>query len=507
MEIHHLVMNRVAKTARRLQTIPFAVIAVFFAFPVVTIAVRYLRISNLGHTLTNESLRGVWWFTTWQATASTVLTVLLALPVTWATSRYSFRGSRIITSLITVPFLMPAVVIATGIKAIIPNAHAPAILWAHVAFNVAVIVRIVGPRWALLDSTLEDTAADLGASPIRTFIYVVLPHIRSALRNAAAVVFLYCFTSFAVIAILGGISRRTIESEIFTQAVRLGNTNTATSLAILQAVAVLVVLYVGARTSDSLPEQTVNATTIRKSKLGIYVAAIVPLAIVVTPLIAVVVRSFTMNNHFSLNGYKWLFNGTTESVGINISSTLITSATFAIVCAIVAVTCALLIAEAKNNPLITNTITAMPLAVSAVTLGLGIIITFNQSPINWRGDRWLIPIVHAMIALPLALRTISPAVNAVPQDLHDASASLGANPLRTWIQIDFPLLRPALTKAAGLCAAVSLGEFGATSFLSRSNSTTIPIAIGQLLSHPGSVMPQAAFALATLTVVAVSALI
>jgi thiamine transport system permease protein len=112
-----------------------------------------------------------------------------------------------------------------------------------------------------------------------------------------------------------------------------------------------------------------------------------------------------------------------------------------------------------------------------------------------------------MIALPLALRTISPAVNAVPQDLHDASASLGANPLRTWIQIDAPLLRPALTKAAGLCAAVSLGEFGATSFLSRSNSTTIPIAIGQLLSHPGSVMTQAAFALATLTVVAVSALI
>jgi len=500
-------MNPIAKTARRLQTLPFVVLALFFAFPVLTIITKYARLSCLSSTLTNGSLRDVWWFTTWQATLSTLLTVAIALPVTWATSRYKFRFSRLVTSLITVPFLMPAVVIATGIRAMLPNAQIPAILWAHVAFNVAVVVRIVGPRWALLDSTLEDTAADLGASPLRTYIYVVFPHIRSALRNAAAVVFLYCFTSFAVIAILGGISRRTIESEIFTQAVRLGNTNTATSLAILQAVVVLVVLFIGARTSDTLPEQTVNATTIHKSSLSIYAAALVPLAIVIAPLIAVVVRSFILRGRFSVNGYKWLFNGTTESVGINITSTLINSATFAVVCAVVAVTCALLIAEAKNNPLITNTITAMPLAVSAVTLGLGIIITFNQSPINWRGDRWLIPIIHAVIALPLALRTINPAVTAVPQDLHDASASLGANPLRTWIQIDVPLLRPALTKAAGLCAAVSLGEFGATSFLSRSNSTTIPIAIGQLLSHPGAVMPQAAFALATLTVVAVSVLI
>ena len=500
-------MNPIAKAARRLQTIPFAVLAVFFAFPVLSIIFRYARLQNLSDTITNESLRGVWWFTAWQATASTLLTVVVALPVTWAISRYNFRGSKIITGLITVPFLMPAVIVATGIRAILPGAHVSAILWAHVAFNVAVIVRIVGPRWALLDSTLEDTAADLGASPLRTFVYVVFPHIRSALRNAAALVFLYCFTSFAVIAILGGVSRRTIESEIFTQAVRLGDTDTATSLAILQAAVVVIVLAIGARNADTSSELTINASPIHKSSISIYAAALIPLVIVITPLIAVIIRSFTMNNHFSLDGYKWLFNGTTESVGINIASTLITSATFATVCAIVAVTCALIISEARNGPSITNNVTALPLTISAVTLGLGIIVTFNQSPINWRGDRWLIPIIHAVIAIPLALRTIAPAVRAIPNDLHDASASLGANPLRTWIRIDVPLLRPALTKAAGLCAAVSLGEFGATSFLSRSGSTTIPIAISQLLGHPGDQLNQSAFALATLTIVAVGLLI
>ena len=500
-------MQPIATTARRLQTLPFAALALFFALPVLTIVAKFARVENLADTITNASLRSVWWFTTWQATLSTALTVALALPFTWVTSRRGFRFNRTATALITVPFLMPSVVVATGIRAMLPNAHVPAILWAHVAFNVAVIVRIVGPRWALLDSTLELTAADLGASPLRTFASVTFPHIRGALRNASALVFLYCFTSFATVAILGGISRRTIESEIFTQAVRLGNTGTATSLAILQAVVIVIVLSLGARNTNTDDSQTINPTTTAHPTFTNYAAIVVPLAIAVTPLIAVITKSFFFNNKFSFNGYKWLFNGAVESVGISATSTLLTSATFALACAILATSCALIIASARNQQSVINTMTALPLAVSAVTLGLGIIITFNQSPFNWRGDRWLIPVIHSVIALPLALRTITPAINAIPADLHEASASLGASPLRTWWKIDLPLLRPALTKAAGLCAAVSLGEFGATSFLSRSNSTTIPIAIGQLLGHPGTVMSQSAYALATVTIVAVSCII
>jgi thiamine transport system permease protein len=504
-------MNPITKWARRLQALPLAVLAVFFVFPVAIIVLTYARLSDIADTITNTSLAKVWWFTLWQATLSTLLTVAVALPITWALTRHSFRSSRIVTGLVTVPFLMPAVVVATGVRAILPNSHVPAILWAHVVFNVAVIVRIVGPRWAMLDSTMEHTAADLGAGPVRTFIYVVFPHIRSALRNAAAMVFLFCFTSFAVIAILGGISRRTIESEIFTQAVRLGNIRTATALAIVQAVVVLAVLAIATKNTQQLTDDDTISTPhdesiSQRKSISFYASIVIPLAIVITPLIAVVIRSFTMNGHFTLNGYKWLFNGTTKAVGVNIASTLITSLTFAVVCATLATTLALIIATARNTNVAISTFTALPLIVSAVTLGLGLIITFNQSPYDWRGERWLIPVIHAVIALPLALRTVSPALTAIPDDIHNASASLGANPLRTWTRIDLPLIRPALARAYGLCAAISLGEFGATSFLSRSGSNTIPIAIGQLLSHPGDKLNQSAFALATITFVAVATL-
>ena len=500
-------MSTVAKTAQRAQFVVIAALALFFAFPILTIVGRYVRPDDLLDTLTNASLHGVWWFTFWQAAISTLLTLLVALPFTWAISRQTFRFSRTLTGLITVPFLMPAVVVAAGVKAIVPNVAVAAILWAHVVFNVAVVVRMVGPQWALLDQALEDTAADLGAGRIRTFFYVVVPHIRSSLRNAASIVFLFCFTSFAVVAILGGISHRTIESEIFTQAVRLGDTRTATSLALLQALVVLIVLRIsGAGVGNTDQSLSIQSNTETRSGLrpSLLLAAYVPSVIVFAPLVAVLLRSITLNGHISFNGYQWLFDGSTEAFGINMSRMLITSLAFATLCAVLATSSALIISTARNRTSIVSNITALPITISAVTLGLGLFITFNSSPVNWRSQWWLIPIIHAVIALPLALRTIQPAVRSIPADLYDASASLGASPWRTWVRVELPLIRPALIRAAGFAFAVSLGEFGATSFLSRSDTTTIPIAIGQLLGRPGDMPSQTAFALASLVLIAIA---
>jgi thiamine transport system permease protein len=505
VEKHLLVMNSVTRTAQRLQVFVVALLALFFAFPVLSMVAEFARPQNILDTLTASSLRGVWWFTLWQAIASTALTLAVGLPFTWAISRHTFRLSRVLTALITIPFFMPAVVVATGIKAILPAAGIPAILWAHVVFNVAIVVRIVRPQWSLLDASMEDTAADLGAGRIRTFVYVVVPHIRKSLRNAAAIIFLYCFTSFAVVAILGDISHRTIESEIFTQAIRLGDTRTATSLAIIQAVVVLLVLRWGnpaSREPRSAP-QTIQFHTTTRTPFGLvlFSAVAIPALVVVSPLIAVVIRSFTLDGHFSMRGYQWLFDGSTEAVGVNIPQTLMTSLFFAAVCAVLAPTAALIISLAQRRSSFVMGITALPLAVSAVTFGLGLIIAFDQSPVNWRSQWWLIPVVHSVLALPLAVRAIRPALDAIPQDLSDAAASLGAHPWRSWRHIELPLLQPALVRAVGLSAAISLGEFGATSFLSRNDTTTIPIAIAQLLGRPGDVTSQSAFALAALVVI------
>jgi thiamine transport system permease protein len=317
----------------------------------------------------------------------------------------------------------------------------------------------------------------------------------------------FCFTSYGVIAILGGISRRTVESEVFVQAVRLGDTRTAVSLSLVQAVVVCLVFAVGNRDAAGTRETRSHDVAVTRRHVGrrnrrlVAAATIVPAAVVATPLVAIVIRSFVVDGSLSLDGYRWLFDGTTQRINVDAPGVIMTSIAFAVACAAITVVCATIIAFARNSTRTVSVLTALPLVVSAVTLGLGIIVTFDTSPFDWRGDTWLIPVIHSVIALPLAVRTLDAAAGAVPDDIRTAAASLGAGPWRTWVRVELPLVRPALARAAGLSAAVSIGEFGATSFLSRSNSTTIPIAISQLMGHPGSVMPQAAFALAALCVV------
>ena len=481
---------------------PVVFMSVFFVVPVTNALLRFFRFSAFSDVLSNQSLRGVAWFSLWQATVSTLATLAIGLPVTWALSRFTFRGARIARGILTAPFVLPAVVVAAGVLAITDSRGVIPILWAHVVFNVSVVLRIVGPRWSMVNLRLEHAAASLGARPSRTFTLVVWPQISDAIISAATLVFVYCFTSFGVIAILGGVSRRTLESEIFTQAVRLGNTTTATALAVLQAIIIGVVSYITRRSSRSLstslhvsaPQPLHTNPRHRTTPLIISALAVV---IVATPLVGTLYRSLVVNGQFSLSAWRTIFSGTLPALSVSPQSVVTTSLVFAITAACICVPLALLVATTSAP----RALFSLPLAISAATLGIGLIITFNRSPISWRSERWFIPVIHAVIALPLVIRALEPAVKAIPASLRNASATLGASPFTTWRHIELPLLKPALLRATGLSMAISLGEFGATSFLSRSGSTTLPIAIAQLLGRPGAATQQAGFALAALMII------
>ena len=96
-----------------------------------------------------------------------------------------------------------------------------AILAAHVFFNIAVVVRTVGALWSRIDPDLHDAGRVLGAREWKVFRTVTLPLLRPAIAAAAAIVFLFTFTSFGVVLILGGFRFATLEVEIYRQAVTL----------------------------------------------------------------------------------------------------------------------------------------------------------------------------------------------------------------------------------------------------------------------------------------------
>jgi thiamine transport system permease protein len=496
MERHHPVNK-----TKTLLIAPMVFLGVFFVVPVANAFLRYFRFSEFSNVLSSQSFRSVAWFSLWQALFSTIATLVIGLPATWALSRFTFRGARLARGILTAPFVLPAVVVAAGVLAITDSRGVGPIIWAHVVFNVSVVLRIVGPRWSMVNNRLEHASAMLGARPSRTFALVVWPQISNAVISAATLVFIYCFTSFGVIAILGGISRRTIESEIFIQAVRLGNTSTATALAVLQAIIVGAVLFIThqrsrvASSSERISDPQELRTKPTHRLIPLIITATVVL-IVAAPLAATIYRSLVVNNQFSVSAWRTIFSGSLPALSVSPQSVITTSLVFAIAAACICVPMAMLVV-ASSAP---RVLFSLPLVVSAATLGIGLIITFNTSPYAWRSESWFIPVIHAVIALPLIIRAMEPAVHAIPRSLRNASATLGASPFITWVRVDMPILKPAILRATGLSMAISLGEFGATSFLSRSGSTTLPIAIAQLLGRPGVATQQAGFALAALMV-------
>ncbi len=500
-----------ATTRSLLRAAPLVFLGVFFAWPVANVLLGFASWGTLVDVVRDDSFRSVAWFTLWQAVASTVVTLAVGLPLTWAVTRWTFPGVSLLRSLATVPFLMPAVVVAGGVLSLVPGRGVGAILWAHLSFNVAVVVRVVGARWASMGTSMEEAGASLGAPPWRVFGLVTWPLLRESVRNATSLVFAFCFSSFAVIAVLGGASRRTLETEVFTQAVRLGDVDTATALALVQTVIVMVVLALGRRRSTSIGFSDVDTShDVRHVRERIAARWLPPLVaavaatVTVAPLGVVMVRSLRYAGSWTLVGWRALFDGTVGRVGIDVPQVLGNTALNAGATVLIAVPLALA-ATRRGAVSWTERASFAPLLVSSVTLGLGLVVTFDSWPVEWRSDAWLIPVVHAVVALPLAVYTLGPAVRGISSDLLAAASDLGATPARRWWCVDLPLLRPALVRAASISAAVSIGEFGATSFLARSGSMTVPIAIGQLLNRPGPLLQQAGFALVALTTVIVVA--
>jgi thiamine transport system permease protein len=140
----------------------------------------------------------------------------------------------------------------------------------------------------------------------------------------------------------------------------------------------------------------------------------------------------------------------------------------------------------------------LPLGTSAVTLGFGFLIALDDPPLDLRTSWILIPLAQALVAIPFVVRIVVPALRAIDDRLRDAATVLGASPPRVWRNVDWPVAARAASAAAAFAFAISLGEFGATSFLARPDAPTIPIAMFRLLSQPGPALRGMAMALAVI---------
>ena len=466
---------------------PVLFVGYFFVYPLARILALGLSELSIGASGVEARLWRVGWFTLWQATVSTILTFLAAAPLTWAVSSYQFKGRRLAMALATVPFVLPTVVVGTAFVALGWRESIVAILAAHVFFNVAVVVRTVSTLWSRIDPRIQEAARVLGASEWVVFRKITLPLLRPALAAAASIVFLFTFTSFGVVLILGGFQYATLEVEIYRQAVTLFDLPLAAALAIVQLLGVSGALYWYSRYQErtAVSWTLERGTNLRRprgrARIGVLVATLGTLAALAIPLGVLVSRSVT--GPF----YRSLF-ADNPVVGTPISS-LWNSLMFAVVATLVATVVGILAATVitgRSGGLSRwfDLTLMLPLGTSAVTIGFGFIVALDW-PIDLRASRWLVPMAHALVAIPFVVRSTVPTLRSVPAETRQAASVLGASPFRVWREIDLPIVSRAAMVGAGFAFVISLGEFGATSFVSRPDSATIPTMIFRLLSRPG----------------------
>ena len=502
---------------------PAVFLGLFYLWPFATLMSRGLRPDAIADTFSRSGTWDVVWFTLWQAVASTALTLVAGVGPAWAVSRFDFPGRRVLLGVLTAVFVLPTVVVGAAMIAVLPDSldrSIWAILGAHVVFNLAVVVRTVGAVWERLPVDLDHAAATLGAGPWRVFRHVTLPLLRPAVAAACAIVFLFTFTSYGVIRVLGTTGRATIEVEVWRRATQLGDIGGASVLAMLQLAALAVMVAVSTRLQRryaSVLELTASPQRRRprgRERWWAMAAVGGATVVVVTPLLALVERSLRVDDGYSLRAWRSL--GNTEirpglSLGIDPVGALwrsVTTAAWATLFAVVLGGLAIVaISVLGRRGRLLDTGLMLPLGTSAVTIGFGMLITFDTPPVDWRASWWLVPVGQALVALPFVVRTGIGVVRSIDPDLGAAAATLGAPPVRAWATTTLPMLRRPLATAAGLAAAISLGEFGATSFLSRTGSDTLPVAIERLLGRTGRLFQAQAFALsailaaATITIV------
>jgi thiamine transport system permease protein len=529
-----------------LLTLPLLFLAVFFYLPIFN-TFKFAFTNAHGQPISNEDLAGIWEplvFTFYQAALSTILTLIIGIPAAFLFSRFIFTGKRILRTLVMVPFILPTVVVAAGFNALLgPRGwlnlalmsifdlkippidllySLAAILLAHVFYNTSVIIRMVGSAWSRLDIRLEQTGRVLGATAWRNFVEVTFPLLRPSILSAILVVFLFDFTSFGVILLLGGPQYATLEVDIYIQSMQLLNFPMAAILSVIQMLCTLMIIVIISRISGEttiplaprLREEGMNAATSVKEKVFVFFMAFALFLIFLTPLLALALRSITrlefdpnlgstVKTTLTSAYYQELFINRRGSIFfVPPIEAIRNSLVFAGLVVLISSSLGMLISAAlerrSRGGKGVEILTTLPLGTSAVSLGLGLLLLFNGFNGGAALALLLVPIAHSVVAIPFFIRTVQPALASIPVTFKQSAAILGASANRIWREITLPILWRPILAGALFAFTISLGEFGATSFLARPEFPTMPIAISRFLTVPGALNYGQAMAMSTL---------
>ncbi len=525
---------------RRLALPALCVIALFFLGPLLlTLSSAFVTeegrfsLSAIVEVFSNPYTLRVMRFTLTQAALSTLASLLVALPGSYLLSSYSIRLRPVILALTAIPFVIPSILVVLGFVIFFGNngylnlllmrlfslSEPPlrilysykAIILAHTFYNFPIIMNLVTTYALSLDRRQEAASYTLGASKRRTFFAVTLPRLLPVIISSASLVFLFCYSSFAIILVLGGGPRyTTMEVEIYRQARMVGSAQGAAALSLfsIAVTSALLVAYNRSQRTHARQEAQSQPLLLQRRPAKALARALALLYTIITslfvlaPIASVIVRSVYGPSGFSLKWYRQLlgFERASSHMGTALAA-LTNSLAIALVVSILAVglgtSLAASIQRRRRFGGALELVGMLSMTVSSVIIGLGYFLITARLKGGSAMSYLLVVMAHLIIALPFTLRVMLPQYRKILPVYANSARTLGSSASHAFVAIELPLLKGAMVSGAIFAFAISMGEFNATLTLASSTIVTLPIVMYRLI---GSYNYQGACALGTILI-------
>ena len=437
-----------------------------------------------------------------QAAATCLLALLVGLPVAWVLARREFAGRGLILRLLMLPFVVPTLVAALGVLAVLgPRGLAASwwglqwqdtpwlLLYGNLFFNLCLVVRAAVEALERVSAARVAAARTLGATPWRAFWRVEWPAILPWLASALCLVFLYAFSGFGLALVLGGLLYDTAAAEIYTlvaHELRLAPAGLL-ALAMLALTGLVALLYAWVERRLGAPARADRMARTRPSGPGqwgaVLLAVLVLLLLCAAPILAIAVQVL------GAGATAWAVLWEPETL-----HALWNTVRFTLAAMVLATLLGVAHALAARRSTWLRAAAFLPFVVSPVTVAFGLLLLYPA----WSASLPLLVSAYALMAYPFVANALGAALDSLPPALTQVARTLGASPARVFWRVTLPLVRPALRRGMAFAAATALGEFAVTLFLSRPEWATLTTLIYERLGRPGAANRDQALVLAAL---------
>jgi thiamine transport system permease protein len=419
------------------------------------------------------------------AVASSLLSVAFGIPFgSWLRS-LDPKTARLVAAITLVPFLLPPFLVGLAFEGIFGVAHVNSnlgmflIIAAHVFMNFGFIGKVFAAT--TIDSEQIESARLSGATDRQIRIRIELPQQRHGIIAAALLVALYSATSFGLVVTLGAGKVRNLETEIAIAALQNLDLNLAATFAVLQTL-LTIAMFLLSRVVGGAPTalDEISPSLIQPSRFERLLGASLNGAVLIA--IAIVVSRAMEGEGLLVNLANLSSKGERNVLNISVLEASFNSLRNAAAVVLVSVPLAYLLASRKRP----SSWVLIPVGISPVVVGLVALAVVGYLPRALTSSWVLLPLVQVLFALPVAFQILRPARMGIDPELLEASRMDGANKIQTMRLIELPLLKKSFTLAITFSAMVSIGEFGAASFLAFGSNETLPIVMFKLLGRPGA---------------------